>query len=150
MTTIVETSDNTQPFRYDKGYQTNNEFSRYDQFNIGITEFSRLYTTGELTLCQAVNGLISYVANISNYSNSIKWSAALAFVGHRLTFQDEVAVEVGYDGDIDAWLAAGNLPQGWYSLFKDNYPGYSREMKRTYERNGEDAGSDSGSVQTNG
>jgi len=146
----MTTSDSTtQPFHYNKSWQTSEEHNRYDQFNIGVAEFSRLYTTGEMTLCQAVNGLISYVTHTGSY-DQIKWSAALAFIGHRLTFQDEVAVEVGYDGDIDAWLAAGNLPQGWYSLFKDNYPGYSREMKRTYERNGEDAGSDSGSVQTNG
>jgi hypothetical protein len=142
----MTTTDNTLPsIRFQKQYNTSQEHSLHDQFNLGIAEFSRLYTTGEMTLCQAVTGLMNYVANASSgYGAAVKWADALAFVGHRLTFQDEVAVEVGFDGDINAWLAAGNLPQGWYCLFQDNYPGYSREMKRTYERNSEDAGCDSG------
>lgn len=112
--------------------------SSHDDFNIGITEFCRLYTTGELTLCQAVNGLRTYVMNVG-YGNQMLAEHALNFIGHRFTEQDEIAIETGFNGDVDAWLSAGNLPQGWYSLFKDNYPSYCREIKTKHDQNSKDA-----------
>lgn len=98
--------------------------------DIGLAIFSKLYTTNKLTLCQAVKGLFAYLAKQNSYDKQPPMSRLLDFVGHRLHPQDQIMVEVGYDGSVQRWIEAGNLPRGWYGLFAHNYAWYNPENER--------------------
>jgi hypothetical protein len=120
----TDTSNGTSFKFYDDKVDTN---------KIGFTEFARLYTTNELTLCQAVNGLRNFVFNDVYEKTGDPQAAerctptfrvAFEVLGHRLCRDDEITVKVGFDGSVDDWIRAGNKPKGWYQLFEDNYYDY--------------------------
>ena len=88
--------------------------------------FAVLYTTNKLTLAQAFEFLRSHLRNLGYTTHP---STVLNHLGHRFHPQDVSSIELGYDGDVLAWLDAGNTPIGWYSLFSDNYTWYKHEKE---------------------
>lgn len=87
-----------------------------------------LYTSNKLTLCQAYNLLVNVLSTDEHgyYHGGMILDPRylLDMLGHRLHPTDVRTIEIGFDGNIADWQRAGNLPIGWYCLFKDNYPWY--------------------------
>lgn len=98
--------------------------SRYER----LVDIVTSYTNDKLTLCQAYHLLVSVLSTDEHgYHHSgmmFDMRYVLGMLGHRFHPTDVRTIEIGFDGNIAEWQRAGNLPIGWYCLFKDNYAWY--------------------------
>lgn len=103
---------------------SNNTFVNHEHAELGYAEYSKLYASNQLTLCQAVHGMQSQVVLAGNSSPKVK--ELLEFLGHKLAEEDNIAIELGFE-NFEDWWAAGRRPVGWYQLFTDNYEQYKEK-----------------------
>lgn len=103
------------------GCNFNVQHPQIDKYNIFVV----LYATNQLTLCQAVNAMYNAIVRETGSQMNIK--DLFEHFGHRLCEEDNIQIDEGFDGNIQAWFEAGNMPVGWYQLFKDNYEQYKEK-----------------------
>lgn len=89
-----------------------------------IAELLSMYTTNRLTLSQTFYVVTNYLFEKAQFYKVPPFDQIIAIIGHKFCNEDLVAIEVGFEGDVNAWYAAGNKPRGWNQLFSDNYAQY--------------------------
>lgn len=76
------------------------------------------YNNGSLMLSQAFSLLCNAYA-VAQTSSFSRWPKSQVFelLGYKFTANDLSGIEIGFEGDIDAWFSNGNRPEGWYKFF---------------------------------